>query len=177
MSDKLNKMLEDNALKTGADRVTEQDVLNEIAEERYLLGSEALGVGADHPLACLTLCLLVMKNGFTIHGHSACADPKGFNAEIGRTIAKRNAVSVAWGHMGYELRTKLAAKEQAESLTFKDRVRIERAELAEKVDKLGAYLAGPDVVHQLRDVRDELAEQHAVMMKYLSVLDKRIKRF
>ena len=60
------------------------------------------------PLALLTFCVLVLRNGFTVTGESACASPENFDAEIGRKIARQNAVQKIWPLMYYELRTKLA---------------------------------------------------------------------
>ncbi|CAB4134980.1 Phage protein (N4 Gp49/phage Sf6 gene 66) family [uncultured Caudovirales phage] len=62
-----------------------------------------------HPsLGLLTFCVLVLRNGFTVTGESACASPENFDEEIGRKIARRNAEAKIWELMGYELRTKLA---------------------------------------------------------------------
>lgn len=61
-------------------------------------------------LKTLTFCVLVLRNGFTVTGESACASPENFNAEIGRRIARENAVAKVWQLMGYELRTKLALR-------------------------------------------------------------------
>lgn len=61
------------------------------------------------PLKLLTFCVLVLENGFTVTGESACASPENFDAEIGRKIARQNAVAKVWPLMGYELRSKLAA--------------------------------------------------------------------
>ena len=61
-------------------------------------------------LKLLTFCVLVLRNGFTVTGESACASPENFDAEIGRKIARENAVQKIWPLMGYELRSKLAAK-------------------------------------------------------------------
>jgi hypothetical protein len=63
-----------------------------------------------HSLSMLTICVLVLANGFTVTGESACADPAIFNAETGRGIARANAISKIWPLMGYELRTKLAGQ-------------------------------------------------------------------
>lgn len=61
------------------------------------------------PLTLLTFCVLVLRNGFTVTGESACASPENFDAEVGRKIARANAVQKIWPLMGYELRSKLAA--------------------------------------------------------------------
>ena len=65
---------------------------------------QATPVGA---LGLLTFCVLVLRNGFTVTGNSACASPENFDAEIGREIARENAMEKIWPLMGYELRTKL----------------------------------------------------------------------
>jgi hypothetical protein len=62
----------------------------------------------NSPLHLLTFCVLVLKNGFTVTGESACASPENFDAEIGRRIARANAVNKIWPLLGYELKTKLS---------------------------------------------------------------------
>ena len=107
--------------KTAA-RVTPADVEAEIAGETYFTAADGYrsapcfdpnGQPADclpppAPLELLTFCVLVLRNGFTVTGESACASPENFDAEIGRKIARQNAVQKIWPLMGYELRTKLA---------------------------------------------------------------------
>ena len=58
-------------------------------------------------LNLLTFCVLVLRNGFTVTGESACASPENFNAEIGRKIARQNAVAKVWPLLGFALRQKL----------------------------------------------------------------------
>ena len=60
-------------------------------------------------LDLLTFCVLVLRNGFTVTGESACASPENFDPEIGRNIARQNAVQKIWPLMGYELHTKLCS--------------------------------------------------------------------
>ncbi len=106
--------------KTAA-RVTPADIEANIAREHYFTAADGvrgellsrspeLGVdiGEDDPRSLLTFCVLVLKNGFTVTGESACASPENFDAEIGRKIARANAVQKIWPLMGYELRSKLA---------------------------------------------------------------------
>ena len=61
----------------------------------------------DQSLGLLTFCVLVLKNGFTVTGESACASPENFNAEIGRKIARANAVQKIWPLEGYLLKQRL----------------------------------------------------------------------
>ena len=58
-------------------------------------------------LSLLTFCVLVLRNGFTVTGESACASPENFDAELGRKIARQNAVQKMWPLMGYALKEKL----------------------------------------------------------------------
>lgn len=76
------------------------------AQNREMPAGENLG-----PLSRLTFCVLVLRNGFTVTGESACASPENFDDEIGRKIARANAVQKIWPLMGYELRSKLAVIE------------------------------------------------------------------
>jgi len=55
-----------------------------------------------------TACLLTLKNGYTVLGESACASPENFNAELGRKIARGNAINKIWQLEGYLLREKLS---------------------------------------------------------------------
>jgi hypothetical protein len=50
---------------------------------------------------------LVLRNGYTVHGHSAPASPDNFDVEIGRKIARQKAVEQIWPLMGYALREQL----------------------------------------------------------------------
>lgn len=55
----------------------------------------------------LTFCILVLRNGFTVTGESACASPENFDAEIGRKVARENAINKVWPLMGYALKQQL----------------------------------------------------------------------
>ncbi len=104
-----------------APRVTPQDIEANIASEFYFTAAQgadgAAGyqqdavqgcIGYDH-LRLLTFCVLVLKNGFTVTGESACASPENFDAELGRKIARQNAINKIWPLMGYALKQRLHA--------------------------------------------------------------------
>ena len=55
----------------------------------------------------LTVCVLTLKNGFTVTGESACASPESFDKEIGEKIAKENAREKIWALEGYLLKQRL----------------------------------------------------------------------
>ena len=58
-------------------------------------------------LDLLTFCVIVLRNGFTVTGESACASPKNFNADIGQKVAYENAREKSWLLEGYLLKEKL----------------------------------------------------------------------
>lgn len=109
--------------------ITADDIRANIVSEHYFTAAEGLlGAGmaglengegavdlgeamdeAGGPLDLLTICVLVLRNGFTVVGTSACASPENFDAEVGRKLAKAKAFDQVWQLMGYELRSRLAS--------------------------------------------------------------------
>lgn len=109
-----------------APRITPADIEANIASEHFFTAREGRMGAIDNdtyvgrekpmpdnsdlkPLELLTFCVLVLRNGFTVTGESACASPENFDAEVGRKVARQNAINKVWPLMGYELRSKLAA--------------------------------------------------------------------
>lgn len=74
---------------------------------------ETNGTSSADSLALLSICILVMRNGFTVIGKSAPASPENFNAELGKKFAYEDAVRQLWPLMGFSLRDKLAAPSAA----------------------------------------------------------------
>lgn len=114
-----------------APRVTPADIEANIASEHYFTADQ----GARHafldaftgnspfnpdsfppldPALCLlTFCVLVLNNGYTCIGTSACASPENFDAEIGRKIAREKAVDDVYAVMGYALKEQLHVRDIA----------------------------------------------------------------
>ena len=103
-----------------APRVTPADITENIASEHYFTAAQGcVGNVAEYAndatlgtLDLLTFCVLVLRNGFTVTGESACASPENFNAEIGKKIARENAVQKVWPLMGYQLKEQLFQRTQ-----------------------------------------------------------------
>ena len=108
-----------------APRITPQDIENTIKSEHFFtaydgregamingtyFGHERPPFGEYESLKTLTFCVLVLKNGFTVTGESSCASPENFDAEIGRKVARENAVNKIWALEGYVLKQKLHEK-------------------------------------------------------------------
>lgn len=104
-----------------APRVTPDAIEAEIDGEYYFTAQDGVQqafhkqdeltrlTGAHDALALLTFCVLHLRNGFTVTGESACASPENFDAEIGRKIARQNAVQKIWPLLGFRLRDELTA--------------------------------------------------------------------
>lgn len=93
-----------------APRVTPQMIDEAIVAEYIFTADKATAGCPQMPsLALLTICVLVLKNGFTVTGESACASPENFDAEIGAKIARGHAKDKIWLLEGYALRERLTA--------------------------------------------------------------------
>ena len=94
-------------------RVTLAQIEETIVSEFSFTAYEAVVNDApitDHSakaLQLLTIVVLVLENGFTVLGKSACADPDIFDQAIGIRLARQDAVQQIWPLLGYELKQKL----------------------------------------------------------------------
>jgi len=106
---------------SGGPKVSLADIEAEIATERYFTAAEGMqgayhARGGVHPhgvspsqqehqtLGLLTFCVLVLRNGFTVTGESACVSPENFNADTGRETARKKAIDKLWPLLGFRLR-------------------------------------------------------------------------
>jgi hypothetical protein len=93
-----------------APRLTPQHIDEQIIAENWGRASDMFaGAPTTEAMKCLTICVLTLKNGFTIVGKSACASPENYDAELGGKIARDDARKQIWALEGYLLRSKLAA--------------------------------------------------------------------
>lgn len=105
-----------------APRVTPEHIRSIISHELYFTAQQGVyGEAVFHvtdlkdtpaypvhkSLGLLTFCVMVLSNGFTVTGESACASPENFDPEIGRKIARENAVNKIWMLEGYLLKQRL----------------------------------------------------------------------
>jgi len=104
-----------------APRVTMDDIEENITSAFYFTAADGVygasghrpnSVRAGTALRLLTFCVLVLRNGFTVTGESACVSPENFDAELGRKIARQNAIAKVWPLMGYALRERLFLREE-----------------------------------------------------------------
>lgn len=181
-----------------APRVTPADIKESISAEFYFTADEGKNGAAAvevwnageetfdaiDSLKLLTFCVLVLKNGFTVTGESACASPENFDAEIGRKIARENAKQKLWPLMGYALKEQLyqatqPAKTPDESTIppHQQRVIAEKAELDEKLSKLLAFFDS-ETYKAIPGQDQQMLQQQSVSMEHYSeILGMRIEGF
>lgn len=99
-------------------RITSEMIAANIVKEVYFTAADGIlgasfdgkrldqSVSTEHTL--LTICVLTLRNGFTVLGKSACVSPENFDAEIGRSVAREDAFDQIWPLMGYALKSELA---------------------------------------------------------------------
>ena len=99
-----------------APRVTKEIFDDSIASVHFINAGEVL-LGTEphhtHPTDLLTICVIVMKNGFTVTGESACASPENYQKDIGERISLEKAKEKMWPLLGYALKDHLAYKGQS----------------------------------------------------------------
>ena len=83
-------------------RVSLDSMLEKIMSEQYI-----------HPAAVphMTICVMVMDNGFAVVGKSAPADAANYNEDLGQKFAREDCIRQLWQLEGYALREKLAANQ------------------------------------------------------------------
>lgn len=147
-----------------APRVTPDDVAANIVSEHYftaehgVLGNpdEDCSILAGDSLRLLTFCVLVLRNGFTVTGESACASPENFDAELGRKIARQNAVAKVWPLMGYELKERLHREARGdvnqhanEQLRWHGQLRNDLMDLLDVRDPQDIFVTVSDLKHRM----------------------------
>ena len=98
-----------------APRVSLADIEAAIAERFDMTGNAACfavrptHLPKSHPLWTLSICILVLRNGWTVVGKSAPASPENFDAALGRDLAYKDCIRQIWPLMGFALKERLAA--------------------------------------------------------------------
>lgn len=104
----LEKEIAANAV---APRVSDQDIENMIIGEVYRTADKLLPPDDTPPygemirrqLGLTTICVLVLRNGWTSVGISSVVSPENFNSVIGCKVARQKAKDNLWPVMGYAL--------------------------------------------------------------------------
>lgn len=94
-----------------APRVSLADIEAAVLGRHFRTAEELItddpGIAAYHALNTVTICMLVMRNGFVVIGKAAPASRENYDAELGRQFAYEDAVRQLWPLLGYALRERL----------------------------------------------------------------------
>jgi hypothetical protein len=90
-----NEKLDEMLAASPAERVTKEYMESRIAEKFFT----KIGLTVTH-------CRIVLDNGFSVSGESACVNPENYNQEIGEKIAFDNAFRQLWPLFGFMLAEK-----------------------------------------------------------------------
>lgn len=94
-----------------APRLTPDMIDAQIVQEHWGRASDLFkGSPVSDEMKCLTICVLVLRNGFTIVGKSACASVANYDVELGGKIAREDARKQIWAFEGYTLRNALSGR-------------------------------------------------------------------
>lgn len=113
-----------------AARVTVADLEAEIASEHFFTAFDgalgalsasderseavaAVALALPPTLHLLTFCVLVLRNGIKVTGESACVSAANFDAQVGRNLARANAISKMWPLLGFRLADRLSQESNA----------------------------------------------------------------
>lgn len=81
---------------TPGEKVTKEYMMSRVADVSYFV----------IPGSTVTVCNIILDNGYSVRGESACVDPSNFNKEIGERIAHSNAFDKLWPLFGFLLSEK-----------------------------------------------------------------------
>lgn len=91
----IEKEIQDKGLT--APRLTPADIDSTIVSESFTV----------LPSGKAMVCELILRNGFSVRGESACVSKENFNEEIGRKISYEDARNKVWMLEGYLLQDRL----------------------------------------------------------------------
>lgn len=106
-----------------APRVSLKDIEDQILGVFYQTGDHLLG-NADIKVdsykdtdifdraKIMTVCTIMLKNGWMVIGQSTPASPENFNPELGKTLAYDQAFKQLWPLMGFALKQQLYENQQ-----------------------------------------------------------------
>lgn len=152
----------DLASKAKAPRVTLDGINALIINEEFYVPKDT----------CLTICILTLKNGFTVTGESACVNKANYRQDIGEKLARERAVNQIWPLEGYVLANEMLKFNG----DFSSRLQTEYDELKDKYQKLSNFISGKVQFLELDfQSRDLLHKQTEVMRDYLNILNERLQ--
>ena len=114
------------------------------------------------PLQKITHCTLILKGGYAVHGvNMGPVIHSNFDAQMGRDMARADAVNKIWPLLGYQLHLMQGGD-------WKFRLDNELSQLRERSARLAEGMHKAPI-----NVQDDLAEQLGLMRATIDLLEKR----
>lgn len=104
-------------------RIEASDVEAAIASEHYFTAAQGYKQAqedahkgcavqpVDGPLHTTTICMLVLRNGYAVHGVSYCASPDYYCEGTGQLLARDAAIKKAWSLLVYAMKDRIATED------------------------------------------------------------------
>lgn len=77
--------------------------------DQAIIDYQFVGVGT------LTICVLKLRNGFTVVGESACVSPENYRKEIGERLSYQEAKNKVWQLEGYALAERILEQKERDA--------------------------------------------------------------
>lgn len=87
---------------TPGEKVTKSQIEARIVDISYIRIGETV-----------TICNILLDNGYSVRGESACVDPANYRREVGEQIAYNNAFEKLWPLFGFLLAEKRSQNRSA----------------------------------------------------------------
>ena len=136
-------------------KLTAEDIERLIANEQYIQPEGTT----------LTICVITTVSGFAFTAESACIDPATFDAQIGKDIARQEAINKLWQFEGYRVKAAIGGD-------WRYRLKQEYEELKARLTKLNVALDKPSKLLTAEDLELH-TNQQSFMQGYFDVLMKR----
>jgi len=94
------EMLEQALENLPGDRITIDYIHSRIQKTEFII----------LPGTTTTICNIILDNGYSVRGESACVDVANFNTDIGETYAHQDAIKKLWPLFGFLLAEKLSLR-------------------------------------------------------------------
>lgn len=113
-----NEELEIKLAASPAPRVTKEYMESRIALTSFHAIEDSYSPVPVAPTA--TICNILLDNGYSVRGESACVNKANYNKEIGEKIAYDNAFGKLWALFGFLLAEKNKESRTYETVTSKE---------------------------------------------------------
>lgn len=123
------------------------------------------------PDTTLTICTIILQNGYTVTGESSCIDPNLYIADIGKKTAYAKAFNKLWEILGYPVKQRWY---EEQVLTTETRLSLELGVVEKQIADLHHQIA--DYTIGEKHLQSQYAEAHRSALQQLAnALKERIE--